>query len=109
MAYQDQLIHRCNVVLQASLIDEAGGVVRDPRALVKSDVPCLVSPLGGASDGRQGRAAQTASHRVYFDGRQGLDRRHAILWGERVLMVRSEVDANGMGIVVAYDCEEVVV
>jgi len=108
MALQDFLDHRCDVLLQASLVDETGGVVRDPRAAIRSNVPCLVRPTGGRSDRRQDRAAQTATHRVYVAERLGLDRRHAILWGERVLMVQSEVDANGMGEVIAYDCEEVV-
>ena len=95
-------------MLQASLTDETGGVVRDPRAAVRSNVPCLVRPTSGLSDGRQGRASQVGTHRVYFAARMGLDRRHALLWGERVLMVKAEVDANGMRRVVAYDCEEVV-
>lgn len=108
MALADFLTHRCDLMLQASLVDATGGVVRDPRAAIRSNVPCLVRPGGGRSERVQDRAAQTATHRVYFDKSMGIDRRHAILWGERVLMVQSETDFNAMGELVAYDCEEVV-
>ncbi len=108
MSIEDFCVHRVDVALQANLIDATGGVARDPRAVVRSNVACLVQPKAGGLDANQGRAGQTLTHAVHFPAPQGLDRRHALLWGDRVLMVLAEADHNGMGEHVVVRCEEVV-
>jgi hypothetical protein len=97
-----------DVYLQASLTDDTGGAVRDPRDRIVHAEPCLVRPTGGSSDSADNRAAQVETGIIYFGRAMGLDRRHAIEVEGLVYSIVSSVDANRQGELDAYTYSRVV-
>lgn len=103
--------HRCTIYVAADLVDDTGGVVRDPLRAIRVDVPCLLQEAGGDSGERHGRAAQWTGARIRIIGDYDLtlDRTHAVEIGGRIFRVASAKRLYGIGPgEMVYTAEEIV-
>lgn len=101
----DQLIHKVDIYrVDSTIADEGGGsaIGTDlaPHHLILRNVPCLVGDLSASDIEMWKRLEVTSSHEVYFGSTvPALEREDILMWGSRILRVKSSVDQLAQGIV----------